>query len=151
VVKYEYAIKFLQRGGEWKLCSYRYQTRETAQFYAPTISRVLGAETKVVRRRLRRRHRSTTTITIQIGNTDNKLSQSMWAHFCEAMKHAVRKHAQAVHFQGGSDWDAPWQNACWVAEVSVHHTAALEKELNTIRKAFQQDSAAITYGQTKFI
>ncbi len=87
---------------------------------------------------------------ILIGNSDNKLTQSEWAHYCAAVRNAVERHAFEVHFSGGSDWDAPWQNACWVIKP-LDCCDELEKELENIRKSFRQDSIAIMYGETKFI
>ena len=88
------------------------------------------------------------TATIQIGNTDNKLSQSQWAHFVADMKNAIEAHVYRIHFCGGSDWDAPWQNACWVCEVHDEVIDALTKAIKASRKRYKQDSASVTWGDS---
>lgn len=92
-----------------------------------------------------------TTVTIQIGNSDNKLTQGEWAHFCEYIRGAISQNVYRIYFQGGSDWDAPWQNACWVCEVSPDQVEKLKQELTRWRTAFKQDSVAITFGETEFV
>lgn len=54
------------------------------------------------------------TITIQIGNSDNKLSQMEWSAFIKDVVEVVESLASVVHFYGTSLGDAPWQNAAWV-------------------------------------
>lgn len=91
------------------------------------------------------------TIVIQIGNSDNKLSQSEWATFAGAVRLAVSTHVNHIHFSGGSDWDAPWQNACFVCEVTPETIEMLKANLIQIRSSFQQDSIAFLTGEVEFI
>ena len=91
------------------------------------------------------------TVVVQIGNSDNKLSQSSWAHFCHATGNAVAKHCFAVHFSGGSDYNAPWQNACFVGETDETKVDELKKELQTIRHSYDQESVAMICGETEFV
>lgn len=88
------------------------------------------------------------TAVVQIGNSDNKLTQSEWAHFAECMREAVSENVFRIHFSGGSDWDAPWQNACFVAEVNDEQVSGLVDAVTKCRKQFYQDSAAVTFGNT---
>jgi hypothetical protein len=88
------------------------------------------------------------TAVIQIGNTDNKLTQGEWAHFAEYMRGAISENVYRVHFSGGSDWDAPWQNACWVCEVRENQIDPLTAAVKACREQWKQDSAAITWGNT---
>lgn len=90
------------------------------------------------------------TVTIQIGNTDNKLTQQEWADFVKEVRQAVAGHA-TVHFMGFSPSDAPWQNAAWVCVVPPIHDDVLKTTLARIAKAFRQDSIAWTEGATEFI
>ncbi len=91
------------------------------------------------------------TAVIQIGNSDNKLSQQDWAHFVASMRSAIERTVYRVHFHGGSDWDAPWQNACWVCEVRSHQIQSLRDVVAKVRSQYQQDSAAVVLGETEFI
>jgi len=91
------------------------------------------------------------TATIQIGNTDDKLTQVEWSDFCEEVRLLIGFYALKIHFQGGSDWDTPWQNACWVCEIDGGPTEQLENLLMNCREKYQQDSVAVTYGETVFV
>lgn len=91
------------------------------------------------------------TVTIQIGNSDDKLTQKEWGEYVWRVREFVRSKATAVHFFGGSVNWAEWQNACWVAEVPVCRVPDLKAGLSEIGKAFRQDSVAVTVGATEFI
>ena len=91
------------------------------------------------------------TATIQISNSDNKLSQDRWSAFCKEMRSAIAEHAAQIFFEGGSKWDAPQQNACWVCEVPEDQVETLKAAVSKSRERFEQDSAAITIGEPKFI
>ena len=88
------------------------------------------------------------TVTVQIGNTDNKLTQQKWSEFVKRT-HYVLNRAGSIHFSGGSPNDAPWQNYCWVlASYSWDDT---NEKLSELAREYQQDSIAVTYGDTEFI
>lgn len=91
------------------------------------------------------------TAVVQIGNSDNKLTQGEWAHFAEYMRSAVSENVYRIHFSGGSDWDAPWQNACFVCEVNDDQIDGLTEAVKNCREQFKQDSAAITWGDTVLV
>ena len=91
------------------------------------------------------------TAVVQIGNTDNKLTQNEWAHFCEYMRSAISENVYRIHFGGGSSFDDPWQNACWVCEVNDDQIDGLTEAVTKCRKQFKQDSAAITWGDTALV
>jgi hypothetical protein len=91
------------------------------------------------------------TITLQIGNSDDKLTQREWSKFSKLVDKQVQSKAAAVHFSGCSMPDAPWQNACWVFEMDKDFVADLKAELSQIRANYQQDSVAWTEGQTAFV
>jgi len=91
------------------------------------------------------------TITIQIGNSDNKLTQEEWANYVATVKGAVQEYCGYVHFFGGpSNWEY-WQNAAWVVECHADYIKPMQEALLDIRKAFGQDSVAWTEGVTQFI
>lgn len=91
------------------------------------------------------------TVTIQIGNSDNKLTQGEWAHFVAEVGQVVNEYVFRTHFKGGSDWDAPWQNACWVCEVNGDNVEALKEWIGVRRRNYKQDSVAMTFGETEFV
>lgn len=91
------------------------------------------------------------TIVVQIGNTDNKLTQQEWSKYVETMNHFLRCHINTVHFAGGSPTESPWQNYCWVGVAYIADWDFFAKHLNQIRLRFNQDSVAVTLGETQFI
>ncbi len=94
---------------------------------------------------------TTKTIVVQIGNSDDKLSQKEWAQFVEAVSYAVNGHTQDLHFNGFSPAQERWQNAAWVAVCDEAQALALGRELVIIRTRFRQDSVALTIGDTKMV
>lgn len=87
------------------------------------------------------------TVVVQIGNSDNKLTQAQWANFVSCVRTALSRYE--VHFSGGSATDAPWQNFCWV--FAAHSMDGLVSDLGDIAKTFNQDSIAVTIGTTQFV
>lgn len=86
------------------------------------------------------------TICIQIGNSDNRLSQAEWSDFCYSMSALVKKHAEQVYFHGFSQGGEPWQNACWI--LACRNTDQFQQEVKSLRKKFRQHSVAWMTGQT---
>ncbi len=89
------------------------------------------------------------TVTIQIGNTDDKLTQKEWSDFVLAVDTEIQSLAKEVHFFGGSVNYSPWQNVCWVITIEKLHF--LKDALQAIRMMYKQDSVAMTVGTTEFI
>ena len=53
-----------------------------------------------------------TTITVQIGNSDDKLTQWRWAQFYDETRDAILSAGQALMFFSGASYPtAKWQNA----------------------------------------
>lgn len=95
---------------------------------------------------------ATITVTIQVGNTDNKLSQQEWSEFVKRIHVLIIERVWLLHFNGGSNWDDPWQNACWVVELdSKRPLSNLTDALKHCREVWNQDSIAITCGKTIFV
>jgi hypothetical protein len=92
-----------------------------------------------------------TTAVIQIGNSDNKLTQIEWSQFVSSVRDIIVPLSKAIHFDGGSKHDAPWQNACIVAEVASANREALVSRLRGCKEHFRQDSIAVTFGETAFV
>ena len=91
------------------------------------------------------------TVTIQIGNSDNKLSQAAWAAFIILINQAINKFSPEIHFHGGSNFNESWQNCAWVFDLSPEQTKELQTEVEIIRRHYQQGSVAWTCGETEFI
>ena len=95
------------------------------------------------------------TIALQIGNSDNKLSQRKWASFCNAIHRAITYHTSdvidSIHFSAPSVGWADWQNAAWVFSCPNSEIKALKERITEIRKEYEQDSAAWLEGETIFI
>ena len=90
------------------------------------------------------------TMTIQFGNSDDKLTQAQWADYVRAVRNAVSLHGDQIYFLGYPPGCEPWQNCCIVCLVSLERDKLIE-HLTTIRKHFRQDSIAITEGVTNFL
>ena len=91
------------------------------------------------------------TVTVQIGNSDNKLSQEDWAKFCNRIYQVILAWKEEIFFSAPSVGWSDWQNACFVFSINMDNKRYLRSELEEIRKAFLQDSVAWTEGATEFI
>ena len=93
-----------------------------------------------------------TTITLQIGNSDDRLSQSRWNAYVEAIQALLESHSGVqVHFFGAPPNWSPWQNAAWVFACDEADEAGLCERAAAIRAEFDQDSIAWTRGDTRFV
>jgi hypothetical protein len=90
------------------------------------------------------------TLTVLIGNSDNKLSQSEWSYFCKELQRIVSDYGQ-IHFFGFSNPDSPFQNACIVAVISERWDSEVENLLEKLKVKYNQDSIAIVWGDTQFL
>lgn len=98
------------------------------------------------------RGKQTMIATIQIGNSDDKLSQVDWSKYIAEVRKTFNKYQGIeTHFAGGSPYDAPWQNACFVVSVPEVYATEMIKALTTIRKRFKQKSIAIVLGDVREI
>ncbi len=91
------------------------------------------------------------TVTIQIGNTDDKLTQSHWSAFVKKCDSLICRRARQVHFSGFSNPSEVWQNSAWVFEISGGESARLWDEMKQLAQEFNQDSIAWTEGKTLFV
>lgn len=91
------------------------------------------------------------TVTIQISNTDDKLTQTEWAAFVLMMRNQILQHCGVVHFFGApANWER-WQNAAWVVTCEDDDLSRLKAAVVDARNTFNQDSAAWTEGDTQFV
>ena len=81
------------------------------------------------------------TVVIQIGNSDDKLSQASWNKYVEGVRERLKAQIAEIHFDGSSPGDAPWQNHCFVAELE--DVGLLRIELKWLACSFDQESVAL--------
>ena len=94
---------------------------------------------------------TTECIVIQIGNSDDKLTQKEWSAHWNEVRGVVHFYATETHFRGCSDPTALWQNACWVVVVPRAKRDLLFDTLRKIATKYRQDSIAVMIGQTEFL
>ena len=92
------------------------------------------------------------TVTIQIGNSDDKLKQTEWSAFVYATHKILEESEGEIHFSATSEGSCPWQNACWVFEMDRDRFIRLMiPQLQVLCRHYKQDSIAVTVGKTQFI
>ncbi len=91
------------------------------------------------------------TVTIQIGNSDDKLTQCEWSEYVRAIQEQIEIYAYDQHFFGGSPTWFPWQNVAWCIEMRDSKIEYLKQVIKSIGKKYKQDSVAFTVGETEFI
>ena len=89
------------------------------------------------------------TITIQIGNSDDKLTQIEWSNYVSEIQDMLVDSGTKIHFFGGSTTWSPWQNVAWV--IDTNEAQEIAAAVGQIRKKYNQDSVAWTEGSTLFI
>jgi hypothetical protein len=92
------------------------------------------------------------TVTLQIGNSDDKLTQLKWSNFVSCVDKLLSDaYSVTRHFTACSPGDEMWQNACWVFTIHPNEIDEIKRELTVIRAKYEQDSAAWTEGETEFV
>jgi len=91
------------------------------------------------------------TVVVQIGNSDDKLTQKEWSNYWHEIDGFLREEASEIHFCGTSAGAAPWQNACWVFSTSGDKVGWLLAAIAIIRENYDQDSAAALVGDVEFV
>ncbi len=91
------------------------------------------------------------TISILIGNSDDKLTQKQWAEFVGNTEFWVKKFCSTIHFSGGSTSNLPWQNYCIVFGVEENKEVWIKENLLELKRKYNQDSIAWIDGQTIFL
>jgi hypothetical protein len=89
------------------------------------------------------------TVVIQIGNSDDKLTQGQWALYVIEVGGVLKEHE--IHFSGGAESSAPWQNYCWVVNIKDDAMDGMFERLQGLRMRYNQDSIAVTIGDTQFM
>jgi len=91
------------------------------------------------------------TLTIQIGNSDDKLKQAQWCGYVRETKLCIERWATSIYFFGGSSTWEMWQNVCWVISCREDKIEVLQDEIADIRTKYHQESVALTIGDTVMI
>lgn len=90
-------------------------------------------------------------ISVQAGNSDNKLTQQLWSDFVACLNQVLERYQTKRHFFGGSVTWAKWQNVCWVVEIEEDDMAPLRKGLAHYRELYFQDSVCVLTGVAEFV
>jgi len=98
----------------------------------------------------------TKTITILIGNSDDKLTQKEWSLYVDEVDHAIRvkvysNSEHSLHLTGAPETSSPYQNYCWVAVLTEPAIEELKETLSKIRKEYRQDGVAVVTGTSETI
>lgn len=90
-------------------------------------------------------------ISVQAGNSDNKLTQQDWAAFVRSLDRILVAYERDRHFFGGPPTHAPWQNVCWVCDIDELRLVGLLRDLKFCREQHQQDSVCVLAGAPVFV
>lgn len=91
------------------------------------------------------------SVSVMIGNSDNKLSQAAWANFVADVRAVCAEYACQLHFDGGARSDSAWQNWCFVFVVEVEKVRPLVVRLERYRVKYGQNSIVWALGVVMFI
>ncbi len=99
------------------------------------------------------------TYTVQIGNSDDKLSQERWSEYINGLGLVLAEletdltDGCDIHFFGFSNPAGQWQNVCAVFNVAATGEVNLliRQKLADLAAEFGQDSIALTVGSTTFV
>lgn len=98
---------------------------------------------------------NTVTVAIMIGNSDNKLTQQKWSEFVDKTRNLTRASLQNPnlnpYFMGGSPYDSPYQNACFVVGCPKEYLQILRIKLSELANNYNQDAIALLAGTTEFV
>jgi hypothetical protein len=90
------------------------------------------------------------TVTIQIGNTGDKLSPEQWSKCVEQMHITIQAHGM-LNFFGNSPAEMQWRSAAWIVVPYEGKLEALKQAILFSRQAWSQEPAAWTEGETVFV
>lgn len=91
------------------------------------------------------------TVILQIGNTDDKLPQGRWHCYVSDTDVTVDEYATQRHFFGAPENWSRWQNVAWVFSMDEERYDDFIEELREIRGIYEQESVAVTLGNTIFV
>jgi len=92
------------------------------------------------------------TVFVQVGNSDDKLSQRLWEQLQYAVMGAVRNFAAQIYGEWFSLPTSGYQNACFGFTILPTNEKALRNVLQRLTTNFRQESIAWNEtGTTEFI
>lgn len=91
------------------------------------------------------------TVTVCIGNSDNKLTQQEWSQFYDKVNSLVVCDCSEIYFVGCTNPSSQYQSATWVMKISDIGIGYLKAHLKYCRETFRQDSIAFIVGETEFV
>lgn len=92
------------------------------------------------------------TICVQIGNSDDKLTQKEWSAFTLSVDAKITGRRCKIHFSGSSGGRSPWQNYCIVfACDNLLVVSEIKEDMLGLKERFNQDLIAWLEGETEFI
>lgn len=133
--------------GEHHLWAFDPDLGKTREFTADELSRARGRE-------LSRSGLAIPvlfTVSILIGNSDNRLTQTEWNQFVRCMASALESNCLNIHFSGGPEGWSSRQNFCWVVEMLPSDVPRVRDLVRDIRKEYGQDSAAFVIGKSEML
>ena len=84
------------------------------------------------------------TVTILVGNSDDRLTQQLWSEMIAAVREIVVFGSLGgnVMFEGFTDGAERWQTACWVIVLpdDPFVPATMREQLRGVAVAFEQQS-----------
>lgn len=83
------------------------------------------------------------TLVVQVGNTDGRLVQSAWSDLCADVRDILDEHGK-LYFYGGSNFDAPWQNACFVCSMDASLRTDVLGRLRSVSKDYKTSVVVMT-------
>ena len=90
------------------------------------------------------------TIVVQIGNSDDKLTQTEWSRFCNKLRTEAGLSG-TIHFAGSPSSCASHQNYCVVVEINKGSVDFFKTIVSNLTFVFNQDSIAWLEGKVEFI
>ena len=76
------------------------------------------------------------TVVIRIDNSESPIRWGEWANFCQALDYTISYSVWRIVFKGGSDWDGPKQQACWICEVTDVQAYDIAKDLAEVAEGY---------------
>lgn len=91
------------------------------------------------------------TLSVLIGNSDNRLTQMEWSGYAGKVNGLVRAWTYHTFFDGAPYTASQFQNHCWVFAIHKLDYQDFEDELREIALQYEQESVAVVKGNTTMV
>lgn len=91
------------------------------------------------------------TVSVLIGNSDDKLKQIEWNEFVVKFRLEILRKCDTMHFFGGPTNYERWQNICAVFTITEEKIKELKPVLRILGAQYKQNSTAWCEGDTEFL